>query len=95
MKFKPIFDYVFLKDLEVERVTKGGILLSQEAQERPEMYEVAAVGPGGMIKGNYVEMKVKPGDKVITNKLAGSLIKFQGETYIVVHQSDILFVIEP
>ena len=73
MKLKPLADRVVVKLVEAEETTKGGIILTGAAKEKPEVAEVLAVGPGGMVDGKEVTMTVKVGDKVITSKYAGSI----------------------
>ena len=94
MNLKPLADRVVLKRTEAEEKTKGGIILTSAAQEKPEVYEVIVVGPGGMVDGNEVKMEVKVGDQVIYSKYAGTEVKLDDEEYIVVKQNDILAVIE-
>ena len=94
MTLKPLADRVILKSLEAEETTKGGIILAASAQEKPEVAEVVAVGPGGMVDGKEVTMTVKPGDRIITSKYAGTLVKVDGEEYTIVRQNDILDIVE-
>ena len=94
MTLKPLSDHVILKAVEAEETTKGGIILAASAQEKPEMAEVVAVGPGGMVDGNEVVMTVKAGDKVITGKYSGTTVKVDGEEYTIVRQADILAIVE-
>ncbi len=94
MKLKPLADRVVIQSLESEEVTKGGIVLPGTAKEKPQMAEVLAVGPGGVVDGKEVTMHVKVGDKVIYSKYAGTEVKLDGSEYIVVRQSDILAVVE-
>ena len=94
MTLKPLFDRVVIKAVEVEETTKTGIILPGTAQEKPQVAEVVAVGPGGMVDGNEVTMTVKVGDKVIVSKYAGTEVKCDGEEYIIVKQSDILAIVE-
>ena len=94
MKLKPLADRVVIQSLESEEVTKGGIVLPGTAKEKPQMAEVLAVGPGGVVDGKEVTMHVKVGDKVIYSKYAGTEVKLDGSEYIVVRQSDILDVVE-
>ena len=75
MNLKPLSDRVILKALEAEEKTKGGIILTANAKEKPEMAEVVAVGPGGMVDGKEVVMTVKVGDKVLTSKYSGTEVK--------------------
>ncbi len=94
MNLKPLSDRVILKPVEAEETTKGGIILAASAQEKPEVAEVVAVGPGGMVDGKEVIMTVKPGDKVISGKYSGTNVKVDGEEYTIVRQSDILAIVE-
>ncbi|MGE4353131.1 MAG: co-chaperone GroES [Oscillospiraceae bacterium] len=94
MTLKPLADRVIIKQVKAEEKTKSGIILSSSAQEKPEIYEVVVVGPGGIIDGNEVKMEVKAGDKVITGKYTGTTVKLDGEEYTIVRQGDILAVVE-
>ena len=94
MKLTPLADRVVLKMVEVEETTKGGIILTGAAKEKPSIAEVISVGPGGMVDGNVVTMSVKPGDKVITDKYAGTKVTLEDVEYIVVRQGDILAIVE-
>ncbi len=94
MKLKPLADRVVVKLVEAEEKTKSGIILTGSAKEKPEVAEVVAVGPGGMVDGKEVTMTVKKGDKVITSKYAGTEVKVDGETVTIVRQSDILAIVE-
>lgn len=94
MKLKPLADRVVLKTVEAEETTKSGLILTSASQEKPEVAEVIAVGPGGMVDGKEVAMAVKVGDKVITGKYSGTTVKVDGEEYTIVRQSDILAIVE-
>ena len=94
MKLKPLADRVILKAVEAEETTKSGLILTSAAQEKPEVAEVIAVGPGGVVDGKEVVMTVKGGDKVITSKYAGTEVKVDGVEYNIVRQNDILAVVE-
>ena len=94
MNIKPLFDRVVIKNVETETTTKSGIVLAGTAKEKPQMAEVLAVGPGGMVDGKEVKMQVKAGQKVIYSKYAGTEVKLDGEEVIIVRQSDILAVVE-
>lgn len=94
MKIRPLFDRVVIKSCEVEETTKSGLILTGNAKEKPQMAEVIAVGPGGVVDGKDVTMSVNVGDKVIYSKYAGNEVKLDGEEYIIVCQSDILAVVE-
>jgi len=94
MKIKPLGDRVVIKNLEAEETTRGGIILTNAAKEKPVMAEVLAVGPGGNVDGKEITMNVQVGEKVIYSKYAGTEVKLDGEEYIIVRQSDILAVVE-
>jgi len=94
MKIKPLFDRVVVKMLEAEETTKGGIILTSAAKEEPEIAEVVAVGPGGMVDGHEVTIPVQVGDKVILTKFARSVVKVDGEEFVVVRAGDILAIVE-
>ncbi len=94
MKLKPLADRVVLKQNAAEERTSSGIFLTASAQEKPEIYEVVEVGPGGMVDGNEVKMIVKAGEKVLVGKYSGSKVKLGEDEYTIVRQSDILAVIE-
>ena len=91
---KPVGSRVLIKMKEGEETTKSGIILSASAKEKPQIAEVIAVGPGGNVDGNEIKMYVKVGDKVVFSKYAGTEIKYEGEDYIIVKQSDILAIAE-
>ena len=94
MTLKPLLDKVVLKQVEAVETTKAGILLPGSAQEKPQVSEVVAVGPGGLVDGVEVKMTLKVGDKVIIGKYTGTEIKLDGVEYTIVSQSDILATIE-
>lgn len=94
MNLRPLGDRVVLKQLEAEEKTQSGIILTGAAKEKPQEAEVVAVGPGGMVDGEKVEMQVKIGDKVIYSKYAGTDVTLDKEEYIIVKQSDILAIVE-
>ena len=94
MTLKPLFDKVVLKKVEAEETTKVGIILTGSAKEKPDMSEVVAVGPGGIIDGKEVKMVLKAGDRVIVGKYSGTEVKLDGVEYTVVSQSDILAIEE-
>ena len=94
MTVKPSGDRVVIKNVEAEETTKGGLILTSAAKEKPQMAEVIAVGPGGMVDGKEVVMQVKVGQKIIYSKYAGTEVKIDGEELIIVRQSDILATVE-
>ena len=91
---RPLQDRVVIKMIEAEETTKSGIILSSSSQEKPQIAEVLEVGPGGNVDGKEIEMYIKKGDKVITNKYSGTEIKYEGQDLIIVKQSDILAIVE-
>lgn len=94
MTLKPLSDRVILKAVEAQETTKGGLILTAASKEKPEMAEVVAVGPGGVVDGKEVVMTVKVGDKVLTSKYSGTEVKVDGVEYTIVRQNDILAVVE-
>lgn len=94
MKIKPLSDRVVIKMVEVEETTKSGIVLPGSAKEKPQIAEIVAVGPGGIVDGKEVKMEVKVGDKVIISKYSGTEVKVDNEEYTILRQSDILAIVE-
>ena len=90
----PLADRVVLKMMEAEETTKGGIILTASAKEKPSVAEVISVGPGGTVDGKEIVMTVKPGDKVITDKYAGSTVKIGDEEFTIVRLGDILAIVD-
>lgn len=91
---KPLADRVVVKMCEAQETTKSGIILAGDAKEKPQIAEVVAIGPGGLVDGKEVEMVVKVSDKVILSKYSGTEVKYEGEELIIVKQSDILAIVE-
>ena len=87
---KPLGSRVVIKKVEAEEKTSGGIILTSAAKEQPQMAEVVAVGPGTKDE----EMELAVGNKVVFSKYAGTEIKFEGEEYTIMNQSDILAIVE-
>ncbi|MDF2672579.1 MAG: co-chaperone GroES [Clostridiales bacterium] len=94
MKLRPLGDRVVIKKVEAEETTKSGIVLPGTAKEKPQVAEIIAVGPGGVIDGKEVKMEVKVGDKVIFSKYSGNEIKMDGEEYTILKQDDLLAIVE-
>ncbi|MCR5490393.1 MAG: co-chaperone GroES [Saccharofermentans sp.] len=94
MTIKPLADKVVVKKLQAEETTKSGIILSSGAQQKPQIAEIIAVGPGGMVEGNEIKMEVQVGQKVIIRDYAGTNVKLDGEEYIIVRQDDIAAIVE-
>ena len=94
MTLKPLADRVVVKMTEAEETTKSGIILAGTAKEKPQVAEIVAVGPGGIVDGKEIVMEVKVGQKVITSKYAGTEVKCDGVEYTIVRQSDTLAIVE-
>lgn len=94
MNIKPLFDKVVVEAVKAEEKSKGGIILTAAAQEKPATCIVVAVGPGGVVDGKEVVMQVKPGDKVLLSKYSGTEVKVDGKEYTIIRQSDILAIVE-
>lgn len=94
MKLTPLADRVILKMVETEETTKGGIILTGSAKEKPTVAEVVSVGPGGVVDGKDIVMTVKVGEKVITDKYAGTKVTLDDTEYVVVRQHDILAIVD-
>ena len=94
MTLKPLGDRVVLKFIEAEETSKGGIILTTAAQEKPQIAEVISVGPGGIVDGKDVIMEVEDGDKVILSKYSGTEVKIDNQDYVICRQNDILAIVE-
>lgn len=94
MELRPLFDRIVIKPLKTESKTEGGIMLPAVAQEKSQLATVISVGEGGLVDGKEVKMVVKPKDKILYSKYAGTEVKFEGEELIVIRQTDVLAVIE-
>lgn len=94
MTIKPLADRVVIKMVEAEETTKSGIILAGSAKEKPQVAEITAVGPGGIVEGKEVKMEVKVGDKVLISKYAGTQVKVDEVEYTILRQSDILAIVE-
>ena len=94
MQIRPLHDRVIVKRLEVERTTASGIVIPDNAGEKPDQGEVIAVGPGKVENGNRIEMSVKVGDTVLFNKYAGTEVKLDGVEHLVMREDDILAILD-
>ncbi|MBR2315390.1 MAG: co-chaperone GroES [Clostridia bacterium] len=94
MTLRPVADRVVIKSVEVEETTKSGIILAAAAQEKPQIAEVVAVGPGGIVNGKEVKMYINVGDKVIIDKYSGKQVKLDNIEYTIVRQDEILAIVE-
>ena len=94
MQIKPLADRVVIKMVEAEETTKSGIILAGSAKEKPQIAEIVAVGPGGVVDGKEITMHVSVGNKVLISKYAGTEVKVDGEEYTILRQDDILAIVE-
>lgn len=95
MKIKPLGDRVLVQPVEEKEVKKGGIIIPDTAKEKPQEGVVIAVGAGKVNDaGNKVAMDIKVGDKVLYGKYSGTEIKLDGKEYLIMHQDDVLGILE-
>ena len=93
-KFRPLHDRVVVKRIDAEEKSKGGIIITDTAQEKPSQGEVIAVGPGGRDEaGKIIKPDVKAGDRVLFGKWSGTEVKLDGEDLLIMKESDIMGVI--
>lgn len=93
--FRPLHDRVVVKRVKEEEKTKGGIIIPETAQEKPQEGEVVAVGPGARDEdGERIEMDVSVGDRILFGKWSGTEVKIDGEDLLIMKESDIMGVIE-
>ena len=95
MKMKPLGDRVLVKPAEEKEVKKGGIIIPDTAKEKPQEGEIIAVGPGKFDEsGKKIPMDVKAGDKILYGKYSGTEVKIDSKEFLIMHQDDILGIIE-
>lgn len=94
MNIKPLADKIVIKMVEAEETTQSGIILTGAAKEKPQIAEVVAVGPGGLVDGKEIEMTLKVGDKILMSKYSGNEFKLDGVEYTILRQGDVLAKIE-
>ncbi len=94
MTIKPLADRIVIKMIENEETTKSGIVLPGSAQEKPQVAEVVAVGPGGVVDGKDVIMELEVGDRILISKYAGTQVKIDNIEYTILRQSDVLAIVE-
>ena len=94
MTIKPLFDKIVIEAMESMDKTQSGIVLPGNAQEKPQMARVIAVGPGGIIDGKEIVMQIKVGDVVLYNKYAGSDFKLENKEVTILRQADVLAIVE-
>ncbi len=93
MNIKPLGENLLVKLVENEQKTKGGVILPDNAQEKPQEAKVLAVGSGAWVDGKRVPLEVAVGDTVLFSKYAGTEVKVEGEKYLILRESDVLAVI--
>lgn len=94
MNVKPLEDRIILKPMEADQKTAGGIIIPDNAKEKPQKGEVIAVGPGKTSdKGQKIEMSLKKGDKVLYGKYSGTEISIDGQDYLILRESDVLAIL--
>ena len=94
MNIKPLADRIVIKMTEAEETTKSGLILASASKEKPQIAEVVAVGPGGMVDGEKIDMYLKVGDKVLLSKYAGTEVKVDDVEYTNLRQSEVLAIVE-
>ena len=94
MTLKPLSNRAVIKFVEAEEKTQSGIFLTASAQEKPQIAEIVAIGPGKVEDGKLIPMTVKVGDRVIASKYAGNVVKIDGVEYTILTEDDILAIIE-
>jgi chaperonin GroES len=96
MAFRPLGDRVLIRRVEEEAKTKGGIIIPDNAKEKPQEGEVVAVGPGDRDEdGKRIPMDLKPGDRILFGKWSGSEVKIDREDLLIMKQSDVLGILDP
>jgi chaperonin GroES len=96
MAFRPLGDRVVIRRVEEEAKTKGGIIIPDNAKEKPQEGEVLSVGPGGRDEdGKRIPIDVAPGDRILFGKWSGSEVKIDDEDLLIMKESDILGVLDP
>ena len=96
MKFRPLHDRVVIKRIEAEARTPAGIIIPDNAKEKPQQGEVVAVGPGGRDdSGKLIPIDVKAGDRVLFGKWSGTEVKIDDQDYLIMKESDVMGVLTP
>jgi chaperonin GroES len=96
MAFRPLGDRVLIRRVEEEAKTKGGIIIPDNAKEKPQEGEVVAAGPGDRDDdGKRIPMDLKAGDRILFGKWSGSEVKIDGEDLLIMKQADVLGILDP
>ena len=95
MALKPLWDRIAVKPLDAQEKTKGGIVLPDTAQEKPQQAKVVAVGQGRLLDDGAVKpLEIKAGDRVLYGKYSGTEVSIQGDEYLILREEDILAVVQ-
>ena len=95
MHFRPLHDRVVVRRIDADQKTKGGIIIPDTAQEKPQEGEVVSVGPGALNdKGERVPLELRQGDRVLFGKWSGTEVRIEGEDLLIMKETDIMGVIE-
>ena len=95
MKLRPLHDRVIVKRLEQETKTASGLIIPDNAAEKPDQGEVLAVGPGKRSdKGDFIVLNIKVGDRVLFGKYSGQTVKVDGEELLVMREEDIMAIVQ-
>jgi chaperonin GroES len=93
-RVRPLHDRIIIRRINAEEKSKGGIIIPDTAQEKPQQGEVIAVGSGHQEDGKTLPLDVRPGDHVLFSKYGGTDIKLDGEEHLILRESEVLGVIE-
>ena len=95
VKIRPLGDRVLVKPLDKEKQERGGLIIPDTAKEKPQEGEIVAAGKGKVSDdGKVLPMDVKAGDRILYGKYSGTEIKIDGDEYLIMHQDDILGILE-
>ena len=95
MKFRPLYDRILVERVESEEKTKGGLIIPDTAQEKPQQGKVISVGQGKLLEdGKLIPLEVKSGDTILFGKYSGSEIKIEGNEYLIMKEDDVLGLVE-
>lgn len=94
MNVKPLSDRIIIRPLEAEEKTAGGIIIPDNAKEKPQKGEVIAIGTGKISdNGQKIDMTLKSGDKVLYGKYSGTEVSIDGDDFLIMRESDVLAIL--